>query len=241
MTNCFPTIQIPFSKLIIRIKSKFKISQVLFLLWIIFFHNILKDRNVEPERGGVNGRRQKLYSRIRHMNPISLEHLRKLLLPSSRNHWSATEPRSKTQPTATTHTQRKHTRHGCWQPKPVRPVSEISHTASVGLSLTQAGETGQTGLTNRSDRLCPETPQRPKTPQEPFHIWTKEAIAQQRLPYSKTLLDSPQGETGQTGLGNRSGRFWPGQSGRTQPAGKTHTFHQMISWFVPRIKVRLWG
>jgi hypothetical protein len=55
------------------------------------------------------------------MNPISLVHLRKLLLPSSRSHRSATEPRSKTQPTATAHTQRKHTRHGCWQPKPVRP------------------------------------------------------------------------------------------------------------------------
>jgi hypothetical protein len=38
------------------------------------------------------------------MNPNSLMHLRKLLLPSSRSHWSATEPRSKTQPTASTHT-----------------------------------------------------------------------------------------------------------------------------------------
>jgi hypothetical protein len=57
---------------------------------------------------------KKFYSRIRPMNPISLVHLRKLLLPSLRSHWSATEPRSKTQPTATAHTQRKHTRHGCW-------------------------------------------------------------------------------------------------------------------------------
>jgi hypothetical protein len=32
-------------------------------------------------------------------------------------------------------------------------------------------------------------------------------MAQQRLPCSKTLLDSPQGKTGQTGLGNRSDRF----------------------------------
>jgi hypothetical protein len=175
------------------------------------------------------------------MNPISLVHLRKLLLTSPRSHWSATKPRSKTQPTTTAHTQRKHTRQGCWQLKPVRSVSEIGQTASVGLSLTQAGETGQTGLANRSDRLCPETPQRPKTPQEPFHIWTKEAIAQQRLPCSKTLLDSPQGETAQIGLGNRSGWFCPGQSERTQPVGKTQTFHQSISQFVPRIKVRLWG
>jgi hypothetical protein len=75
------------------------------------------------------------------MNPISLVRLRKLLLPSSRSHWSATESRSKTQPTATSHTQRKHTRHGYWQPKPVRLVSETGQTASVGLSLTQAGET----------------------------------------------------------------------------------------------------
>jgi hypothetical protein len=175
------------------------------------------------------------------MNPISLVHLRKLLLPSSRSHWSATEPRSKTQPTATTHTQWKHTRHGCWQPKPVKPVSETGQTASVGLSLTQEGETGQTGLANRSDRFCPETPQRPKTPQEPFHIWTNEAMLQQRLPCSKALLDSPQGETGQTGLGNWSGRFLPGQLGRTQPVGKTQHTLQLISWFVPRIKVRLWG
>jgi hypothetical protein len=134
------------------------------------------------------------------MNPISLMHLHKLLLLSSRSHWSATEPRGKTQPTATAHTQRKHTRHGCWQPKPVRPVSETGQAASVGLSLMQAGETSQTDLANRSDRLCPETPQRPRTLQEPFHIWTQGAIAQPRLPCSKTLLDSPQGETGQTGL-----------------------------------------
>jgi hypothetical protein len=182
------------------------------------------------------------------MNLISLVHFRKLLLPSSCSHWSATEARSKTQPTATTHTQQKHTRHGCWQPKPVRPVSETSQTASVGLSLTQAGETGQTGLANRSDRFG--KPVRPilswnspktQTPQEPFHIWTNEAMVQQRLPCSKTLLDSPRGETGQTGLGNQLGRFLPGQSGRTQPAGKTQHTLQSISRFVPRIKVRLWG
>jgi hypothetical protein len=79
------------------------------------------------------------------MNPNSLVHLRKLLLPSSRSHWSATEPRNKTQTTASTHTQLKQTQQGCWQHKPVRPVPETGRTASVGLSLTQAGETGQTG------------------------------------------------------------------------------------------------
>jgi hypothetical protein len=145
------------------------------------------------------------------MNQISLVHLRKLLLPSPRSHWSATEPRSKTQPTATTHTQRKHTQQGCWQPKLIMSVSKTSQTTSVGLSLTQAGETGQTGLANQSDRLCPKLPKVQKTHQEPFHAWTKEAIVQQRLPCSKTLLDSPQCETSQIGLGNRSGRFLPRQ------------------------------
>jgi hypothetical protein len=120
-------------------------------------------------------------------------------------------------------------------------AAQTGQTASVGLSLTQVGETGQTGLANRSDRLCPEPPQRPKTSQDPFHIRTQEAMAQQRLPCSKTLLDSPLGETGQTGLRNRSGRFLPGQSGRTQPTGKTQHFLQSISRFVPRIKVRLCG
>jgi hypothetical protein len=94
------------------------------------------------------------------MNPISLVHLHKLLLRSPRSHWSATRPRSKTQPTTTGHMQRKHTRHGCWQPKPVRLVSETGHTASVGLILAQVGETDQTGLANQSGRFCPETPQK---------------------------------------------------------------------------------
>jgi hypothetical protein len=102
--------------------------------------------------------------------------------------------------------QPQHTRSGnthetaTGSPKPVRPVSETGQTASVGLSLKQAGETGQTGLANRSDQLCPETPQRPKTPQEPFHIWTKEAIAQQRLPCSKNPSRQPTGR-------KRSDRF----------------------------------
>jgi hypothetical protein len=95
------------------------------------------------------------------MNPISLVHIHKLFLPSPRNHWSATGPRSKSQPTATRHTQRKHTRHGCWQPKPMRPVFETGQTASVGLSLTHAGETGQTGLANRSGRFFQKLPKNP--------------------------------------------------------------------------------
>jgi hypothetical protein len=96
------------------------------------------------------------------MNPISLMHLRKLLLPSSRNHRSATEPRSKTQPTATANTQQKHTRHGCWQLKQVRPVSETGLTASIGLSLTQTGETGQTGLATGQTDFVQKLPKDPK-------------------------------------------------------------------------------
>jgi hypothetical protein len=66
------------------------------------------------------------------------------------------------------HQQPQHTHSGnthdtaAGSPKPVRAVSETGQTASVGLSLTQAGETSQTGLANRSDLFCPETPQRPK-------------------------------------------------------------------------------
>jgi hypothetical protein len=118
--------------------------------------------------------------------------------------------------------------------KPGRPLL-------FNLASRRQGKTGQTGLAIRSDQLCLEPPQRPKTPQEPFHFRTKEAMAQQGLPCSKTLLDSPQGETGQTGLGNRSGRFLPEQSGRTQPTGKTQHNLQSISRFVPRITMRLWG
>jgi hypothetical protein len=182
------------------------------------------------------------------MNPTSLVHLRKLLLPSSHSHWSATEPRIKTQPTATAHTQRKHTRHGCWQPKPVRPDSETGQTTSVGLSLTQAWETGQTGLTNRSDRF--DKPVRPtlsrispktKNTSRAFPHLNKRSHGTTETSLLKILLDSPQDETGQIGLGNWSGRFLPGQSGRTQPAGKTQHFLQSISRFIPRIKVRLWG
>jgi hypothetical protein len=141
------------------------------------------------------------------MNPISLVHLRKLLLPSSCSHWSATEPRSKTQPTASTHTQRNHTRHGCWQHKPVRPVSETGQTASVGLSLTQAGETGQTGLANRSDRFCPETPKDPKrlkslSTSEQTKPWSSKDFLAQK-PFStahRAKPVRPVWETGQAGF-----------------------------------------
>jgi hypothetical protein len=48
--------------------------------------------------------------------------------------------------------QQKHTSLSCWHLKPVRPVSKIGQTTSVGLSLS-------TDRGNRSDRFCPEPPQ----------------------------------------------------------------------------------
>jgi hypothetical protein len=141
------------------------------------------------------------------MNPNSLVRLRKLFLPSSRSHWSAIEPRSKTQPTTSTHTQRNHTRHGCWQPKPVRPVSETGQTASVGLSLTQAGETGQTD----SVQELPKDPKHLKSlsTSEQMKPWSSKDFLAQR-PFStahRAKPVRPVWETGQAGLGNRSGRF----------------------------------
>jgi hypothetical protein len=134
------------------------------------------------------------------MNPISLMHLQTLLLPSPRSHWSATRPRSKTQPTALTHTQRKHTRHDCWLPKTVRPVSETGQTASVGLSLTQAGETGQTGLANQSDRFCPETLQKPQNHSRAFPHLNKRSHEAMETSLLKTISRQPTGR-------NRSDRF----------------------------------
>jgi hypothetical protein len=141
------------------------------------------------------------------MNPNSLVHLRKLLLPSSRSHWSATEPRSKTQPTASTHTQRNHTRHGCWQPKPVRPVSETGQTASVGLSLTQAGKpvrpVRQTGQTDSVQKL-PKDPKHLKSlsTSEQTKSWSSKDFLAQK-PFStahRAKPVRPVRETGQTGF-----------------------------------------
>jgi hypothetical protein len=75
------------------------------------------------------------------MDPISLVHLCKLLLPNPHSHWSATGPRSKTQPTATLNTQQQPTRLSCWQSKtdshvvPTRPwfwgsTKKLSMTSS---------------------------------------------------------------------------------------------------------------
>jgi hypothetical protein len=107
-------------------------------------------------------------------------YIHKLLLPSPCSHWSGTGPRSKTQPTTTKHTQPKHTRYGCWQPQPVRPISETGQTASVGLSLTQAGETGQTGLANRSHRFFPKAP--------PKHLKSLPSLNRRSHSTTETLL-----------------------------------------------------
>jgi hypothetical protein len=96
-----------------------------------------------------------------------------------------------------------------------------------------------TGRGYRSDRFSkpvrpvlsrnlPKTLPRENLPQEPLLLGTRIVIVQQGLPCSRTLHDSPQDQTGQTGLENRSDQFWSGQSGRTQPAGKTQPFHQSI-------------
>jgi hypothetical protein len=130
------------------------------------------------------------------MNPISLVRLHMLFLPSPRGHWSAIGHRSKTHPIATRHTQRKHTRPSYWHLKPVRPVSEIGQTASVGLSLPQAGETGQTGLINGSCRFCLETPQkhlRDQNTPRTFPPLNKRRHSTIEAPLLKTLHDSPQG------------------------------------------------
>jgi hypothetical protein len=86
------------------------------------------------------------------MNPNSLVHLRKLLLPSSRSHWSATEPRSKTQPTASTHTCSGTThdtaagspnRSGRFL-KPVRPLLLDLASHKQGKPVRPVRQTGQT-------------------------------------------------------------------------------------------------
>jgi hypothetical protein len=181
------------------------------------------------------------------MNPISLGHLHKLLLPSPHSHWSATGPRSKIQPTTTRNTQRKATRNICWQPKPVSPVSETGQTDLLGLSLSQAGETGQAGLANQSGRFHLGNPQKTfKTKHALNTSRTSPPLNKKSHSMTETLLlksphDSPLGL-------NRSDRFrkkvrpvLPGQSRRTQPAGKPSLDIDRPPEFVPRIQVRLWG
>jgi hypothetical protein len=134
------------------------------------------------------------------MNPNSLVHLRKLLLPSSHSHWSATEPRSKTQPTATTHSQQNHTQHGCWQPKPVRPVSETGQTASVGLSSHRQGKSvrpvRQTGQIDSVQEL-PKDPKHLKSlsTSEQTKPWSSKDFLAQR-PFSTAHRANRTGQAG---------------------------------------------
>jgi hypothetical protein len=76
------------------------------------------------------------------MEPISLGHLRKLLLPSPRSHCSATSlgARSNQQPPETRSGKQLET----------LLATKTGQTFLPGLSLSQAGETGQSGLANRS-------------------------------------------------------------------------------------------
>jgi hypothetical protein len=155
------------------------------------------------------------------MNPISLVHLHKLLLPSPRSHWIASGPRSKTQPTTTRHTQRKHTQHGCWHLKPVRLVSETIQTTSVGHSLTKARETGQTGLANRSGRFCQETPKNTSETQNnsrAFHPSNKRSHSTTETLLLKISSRQPTGLNWSDQFGKPVRPVLPGYSGRRRPA-----------------------
>jgi hypothetical protein len=138
-----------------------------------------------------------------------------------------------------THNGKQH-EHNSWNLKLVRPVSETGQTDSLGLSLSQAGETGQAGLANRPGRFCPGNPQKTnETKPEQNHLknlsnLNRKSHSLKETCLSKIPLDNP--------LGAKPVRpVLPGQSGRTQPAGKTHPPPQPISRFAPQIQVRLWG
>jgi hypothetical protein len=73
--------------------------------------------------------------------------------------------------------------------KPVRPLLLDLASRRQGKPVRPVWQTGQVGFVQK----LPKTPLRPKAPQEPFLLWTKEAIARQRLSCSKPLHDSPQG------------------------------------------------
>jgi hypothetical protein len=138
------------------------------------------------------------------MNLISLVHLCKLLLPNPRSHWSATGPRSKTQLTATTHTQRKQTHDtAAGSPnrsgrslKPVRPLLLDLASHRQGKPVRLIWQTGQAGSVQKL----------PKNPSE------RKAASRTSPPLNKNshsttgtslLKNSSRQPTGQ----NRSDRF----------------------------------
>jgi hypothetical protein len=148
----------------------------------------LKDRNGEPERGG-EWEPIKILLKNSAMNAKLLEHLRKLLLPNPRSHWSATGPRRKVQPTAAQNTQRKTTRNCCWQPKPVRPASWDLAIHMQGKPVRPIWQTGQAGF-DQEILKRPSRPKQPKTPQDAHNLWTRKAIPWVRLSCSKKLLST---------------------------------------------------
>jgi hypothetical protein len=174
------------------------------------------------------------------MNPISLIRLHKPLLPNPRSHWSATGPRSKTQPTSTRNAQWKNNMTQLLADKTGQAgFRSWSDRHSGTLPLNRQGkpvrpvwQTGQTGFV----RELPKTPSRPKLPQ--YSSRTSPPVNKKSHSTTETfLLKNTSGQP--TGL-NRSDWFgklvrpvFPGQSGRTQPAGKTQLFKQSISQFVP--------
>jgi hypothetical protein len=103
------------------------------------------------------------------MNAKLLGHLRKLLLPNPRSHWSATGPRRKVQPTAAQNTQRKTTRNCCWQPKPVRLASWDLAIHMQGKPVRPVWQTGQAGF-DQEILNRPSRPKLPKTPQDAHNL-----------------------------------------------------------------------
>jgi hypothetical protein len=132
------------------------------------------------------------------MNPISLTHLHMLLLPSPCSHWSATGPRSNTQPSNTRNTQRKTTRALAARVKPVRPLCQTGQTGFARLSQPPTHQ-------NRSD-LFPK----PVTPVSPRELKLKDPKLKQ--------TDSNLGETW-TRASSTRGRLVPRRSPK-------HTFDQ---------------
>jgi hypothetical protein len=142
------------------------------------------------------------------MNPISLVHLHKLLLPSSRSHWSATEPRSKTQPTATAHTHSRNThdtaagspnRSGRFL-KPVRPLLLDLASRRQGKPVRPVWQTGQTGFVQK----LPKDPKHLKrlSTSEQMKPWCKRDFVAHK-PFSTAHREKPVRpvrETGQAGV-----------------------------------------
>jgi hypothetical protein len=94
------------------------------------------------------------------MNPKSLGHLRKLLLPNPRSHWNATGPTSKTHQRTLENTQQETTQTPAARVKPVKPVSQTGQTDFARgenvchLKLVRhLCHTGQTGFARLSQNL----------------------------------------------------------------------------------------